>query len=118
VFANVGLTQILKISVPVLTAIYPMAIVLMVLGFLDDFFKGNSYVYLFAMICTALVSILEALGQLGLEFGVLSFLPFYSKGLGWMIPAAVSAVAGCFYGNLRNKGRTKVPARIGDKGKH
>jgi LIVCS family branched-chain amino acid:cation transporter len=115
IFANVGLTQILRISVPVLTAIYPMAIVLMVLGFLDDFFKGNFYVYLFAMICTSFVSILEALGQLGLESSVLSGLPFYSRGLGWNIPAAASAIAGYFYGNLRNKGRTKVFARIRDK---
>ena len=112
IFANVGLTQILRISVPVLTAIYPMAIVLMVLGFLDEFFKGNSYVYLFAMICTSFVSILEALGQFGLESSVLGGLPFYSKGLGWIIPAAVSAIAGCFYGNLKNKGRSKVFARI------
>jgi LIVCS family branched-chain amino acid:cation transporter len=118
IFANVGLTQILKISVPVLTAIYPMAIVLMVLGFLDDFFKGNCYVYLFAMICTSFVSIFEALGQFRLEFSVLNGLPFYSRGLGWIIPAAVSAIAGCFYGNLRNKGRTKISARIGDKEKH
>lgn len=51
IFANVGLTQILKFSVPALTAIYPMAIVLMVLTLLNNFFKGNSYVYLFTMIC-------------------------------------------------------------------
>jgi LIVCS family branched-chain amino acid:cation transporter len=90
----------------------------MVLGFLDDSFKGNSYVYLFAMICTSFVSIFEALGQFGLEFSVLNGLPFYSRGLGWMIPAAVGAIAGCFYGNLRNKGRTKISARIEDKEKH
>lgn len=104
IFANVGLTQILKVSVPALTAIYPMAIVLMVLALLDKFFKGNSYVYLFAMICTSVVSILEALGQCGLKVNILHSLPLYSKGLGWIIPAAVGAIAGFAYGNLRNKG--------------
>ncbi len=38
IFANVGLTQILKFSVPILTAIYPMAIVLMILALLNRFF--------------------------------------------------------------------------------
>lgn len=104
IFANVGLTQILKISVPALTAIYPMAIVLMVLAVLNNFFKGNSYVYLFTMICTSFVSILEALGQFGLKVNILNSLPFYSKGLGWVIPAAVGAIAGFVYGSLRHKG--------------
>jgi LIVCS family branched-chain amino acid:cation transporter len=106
-FANVGLTQILKFSVPVLTVIYPMAIVLMVLALLNNFFKGNSYVYLFTMICTSLVSILEALGQFGLKVNILNSLPFYSKGLGWLIPAAVGAIVGFTYGNLRNKELSK-----------
>jgi LIVCS family branched-chain amino acid:cation transporter len=104
IFANVGLTQILKFSVPVLTAIYPMAIVLMVLALFNNFFKGNSYVYLFTMICTSFVSILEALGQFGLKVDMLNSLPLYSKGLGWIIPAAVGAISGFIYGNLRNKG--------------
>ena len=104
IFANVGLTQILKISVPILTAIYPMAIILMVLALLNNFFKGNSYVYLFAMICTSFVSIFEALGKFGLKINIFNSLPFYSKGLGWIIPAAVGAIAGFIYGKLRNKG--------------
>ncbi len=104
IFANVGLTQILKFSVPILTAIYPMAIVLMILALLNRFFKGNSYVYLFAMICTSFVSISDALGQFGLKINILNSLPFYSKGLGWVIPATVGAIAGFIYGNLRNKG--------------
>ena len=104
IFANVGLTQILKISVPALTAIYPMAIVLMVLALFHKFFKGNSYVYLFTMICTSIISILEALGQFGLKINILNSLPFYSKGLGWIIPATVGAIVGFIYGKLRNKG--------------
>ena len=112
IFANVGLTQILKISVPALTAIYPMAIVLMVLALLNNLFKGNSYVYLFTMICTSLVSILEALGQFGLKINILNSLPFYSKGLGWIIPAVVGALTGFIYGKFNNKGFENIDTGI------
>ncbi|MBM7871252.1 LIVCS family branched-chain amino acid:cation transporter [Clostridium pascui] len=102
-FANVGLTQILKFSVPALTAIYPMAIVLMVLAFTNDFFNGSTYVYLFTMIFTSVVSILDALGQFGLKFDVLNSLPLYSKGLGWIVPALVGALVGFVFGSFSNK---------------
>ncbi len=107
IFSKLVLTQILKFSVPVLTAIYPMAIVLMVLAILDNFFKGNSYVYLFTMLCTSFVSIFDALGQFGIKVNILNSLPFYSKGLGWIVPAAVGAIVGFIYGNLKNKGLSK-----------
>ncbi|NLB20135.1 MAG: branched-chain amino acid transport system II carrier protein, partial [Clostridium sp.] len=98
-FANIGLTQILKISVPVLTAIYPMAIVLMVLALFDKYYQGNSQVYLFAMTLTSFVSISEALGQFGLKLKFLELIPFYSVGLGWIIPSIIGALVGFLYGN-------------------
>ncbi|MCR1899646.1 branched-chain amino acid transport system II carrier protein [Irregularibacter muris] len=103
-FANVGLTQILKFSVPALTAIYPMAIVLMLLALVHRFFQGNIYVYQFSMVCTACISIIDALGEFGLKFDLFNHLPLYSKGLGWIIPAIVGALVGFIYGKLRDKG--------------
>ncbi len=103
VFANVGLTQILKISSPVLTAIYPVAIVLMFLELINPSFKGSPWVYLFSIICTSIISVLDALEQFGLKFAILNYLPLYSKGLGWVLPAVVGALAGFIYKNLRSK---------------
>lgn len=102
-FANVGLSRILKFSVPALTAIYPMAIVLMIISLFDKYFKGNRYVYLFAMIFTSVVSILDALGQFGLKINALNILPFYSNGLGWVVPAIVGIIIGFAYGKIKKK---------------
>ena len=65
ILANMGLTKILIISVPVLTAIYPMAITLIILFFAHNIFKGKSSVYKYSMIFVAFISIIEALKQSG-----------------------------------------------------
>lgn len=103
VFANVGLTRILLFSVPALTAIYPMAIILMVIALFDKYIKNNRFIYLFSMIFTSIISILDAVGQFGLNITVLNYLPLYSKGLGWIIPSIMGAIMGYIYGNIKNK---------------
>ncbi len=93
-FANVGLTKILKISVPILTIIYPMAIVLIVLAFTHNFFKGYRGVYQFSMVFTSIFSILDGLSQFGIKFEFLKYMPLYSEGLVWVIPALAGALLG------------------------
>ncbi len=92
-FANLGLTKILAISVPVLNAIYPIAIMLIVLGCLDKFIKGNSVVYSLTILFTGVVSVVDVLAQAGVNFGsvisVFEKLPLYGDGLGWIVPAIV-----------------------------
>ena len=63
--ANMGLTQILSISVPVLNAIYPIAIMLIVLGMMNRVFTGNAMAYRLTIIFTGVVSVVDALGQVG-----------------------------------------------------
>ena len=78
-----------------------MAIVLMVLALFHNFLPLNTHVYMFAMISTSFVSILDAIGQAGLELSFLEYLPLYAKGLGWVIPAVIGAMLGLFYDNLK-----------------
>lgn len=91
VLANMGLTKILAVSVPVLNAIYPIAIMLIVLAMLDKVFKGSRMVYTCTILFTGVVSVVDALSQAGfnIEFLVNNFekLPLYSQGLGWIVPA-------------------------------
>lgn len=98
VLANMGLTKILAVSVPVLNAIYPIAIMLIVLAMLDKVFMGNKMVYSFTILFTGVVSVVDALSQAGISIGFLvnafSKLPLYSQGLGWIVPAVLGMTLG------------------------
>lgn len=96
--ANLGLSQLIKVSVPVLVAIYPIAIVLILLSFFHDAFSGRHEVYLGSIIATAIVSIADGLKAFGLKLGsieqVYSYIPLYADGIGWLVPALIGAIAG------------------------
>ena len=68
---NLGLSMILSISIPILNAIYPVSIVLILLGLSHDLWKGNRFAYPMTVAGTAAVSIAFALGDAGLPLGVL-----------------------------------------------
>ncbi|WP_053955011.1 branched-chain amino acid transport system II carrier protein [Inediibacterium massiliense] len=96
--ANMGLTKILAVSVPVLIAIYPISIMLIVLSMLDCIFKERFGVYRSTILFTGIVSVVEALSQVGIKLGfftnLCSQLPLYAEGLGWVLPALVGMFLG------------------------
>lgn len=106
VLANLGLTKILAISVPVLNAIYPIAIMLIVLSMLDNLLKESSLVYKFTILFTGVVSIVDALSQVGFKLDfisdLLSKLPLYSQGLGWVVPALFGIILGLLSTIIKN----------------
>lgn len=96
IISNVGLTKILEISVPVLNAIYPVAIVLILLSFAFRDGKKWRSVYVCSIVFTGVISVLLALEQAGvlLLHGALLNLPLYGMGLGWMVPAFLGVIMG------------------------
>ena len=88
VICNQGLTTILSISVPILNAIYPVSIVLIVLGLCHEKIKNNRYVYPLTILGTSVISVVAAIDGLGVYMGpVSSFchaLPLNSLGFGWL----------------------------------
>ncbi|WP_347561905.1 branched-chain amino acid transport system II carrier protein [Clostridium sp. E02] len=98
VISNVGLNKILEISVPVLNAIYPVAIVLILLSFV--FRDGRKWrpVYIFVITFTGIISVSLSLEQAGVYWlkPVLSLLPFYAVHLGWVVPALFGTFLGTF----------------------
>ncbi|WP_349945334.1 branched-chain amino acid transport system II carrier protein [Lacrimispora sp. BS-2] len=100
VISNIGLNRILEVSVPVLNAIYPVSIVLILLSF--GFPDGRKWraVYVCSIGLTGIASVLLSLEQAGLGFlnTGLSMLPFYDIGLGWIGPAIAGLLAGVLAG--------------------
>ncbi|MBP2241420.1 LIVCS family branched-chain amino acid:cation transporter [Cytobacillus eiseniae] len=100
VIANIGLTQLINFSVPVLVIIYPLAIVLIVLSFFDHAFKGSSLVYICALIPTGIISLVDGFNTAGINVSAitdaLSFLPLFAQGIGWIVPAIIGALIGYF----------------------
>ncbi|MGA8943236.1 MAG: branched-chain amino acid transport system II carrier protein [Thermoactinomyces sp.] len=96
--ANVGLTQLIAISVPVLGLLYPVAIVLVMFSFMDSLFRGYRSVYVGGLVGAFLMSFLDIIVK-GNSFmdSVLSWvhhIPLFDQGLGWLIPAILGGVLG------------------------
>lgn len=95
---NQGLNTILSISVPVLDMIYPVSIVLVLLGLFDSKLKNNPYVYPATIAVTGVVSVVYSLNNMNVPLGfvtdLFSALPFFSMGMGW-VTAALATVVVC-----------------------
>ena len=106
---NLGLNAILSISIPILNAIYPVSIVLILLGLLVGE-PRNPWLYPITIAGTAVVSVIYALDGMGLSLGFVTdacrALPLYEAGFCW-VSAAVAMVL-VSYGLLLLK---KQPAK-------
>ena len=104
IISSAGLNKILAVSVPVLNAIYPIAIVLIVLAFLGPLTKRWPAMYPAAILFTGAVSVVYALEQSKFVIPFLTqattFLPGYGAGLGWIVPAFAGMAAGIIYSSV------------------
>ena len=116
---NQGLNTILGISVPVLNMVYPVAIVLIVLGLMNRFYAENTMMYPLTVGAVGAVSVIYAMEDLGVPMGfisaVLSRLPFYSYGMGWVTVALAAAAAAILLGALRKPAAVFMTAKASRK---
>ncbi|MFN7250313.1 MAG: branched-chain amino acid transport system II carrier protein [Anaerobacillus sp.] len=103
--SNLGLNQIISLSIPILVMVYPITIVLVTLAFLHRLFNGKQMVYCGAILFTGLVSIFEGLIMYVKKISYLdTLLPYLENvfaqllfsdlGLAWLIPAFVGGILG------------------------
>lgn len=98
--SNIGLSKIIQFSAPVLYFLYPLSISLILLSLFGRFFGYDRGVFRWVMGFTLIAAVLDLLRVSGIP-GVQGFVawvggwyPFYSIGLGWLIPAFAGLVIG------------------------
>ena len=113
-FANVGLTKIIEFSTPVLMFIYPLAITLILLGLFGSLFGQRASVYRLTTYFTLIAAFFDGLQAspavirdtafaqklLGIAE---QFLPFFSIGMGWILPASIGLILGLLWSLLKKE---------------
>ena len=105
VVSNFGLDAILAFSVPMLTALYPVAICLVIMGMLHRFCDRVPGLWAWVIgvvtVVSVSVSLRDALApQLWIPFDAL---PFAAESMGWVLPALLAAVVGVALGFARRR---------------
>lgn len=95
--ANVGLNDLLAITIPALLIIYPIAIALITVTLARDWLVRPALTMSCVMLPVGFVSVIEGLDAAGLEFIApavqwLSVLPFEQQGLAWIVPGVLGGL--------------------------
>ncbi|MDO5046674.1 branched-chain amino acid transport system II carrier protein [Campylobacter sp.] len=91
--ANFGLTTIIKGSIPVLVAIYPVSIILIILSLINPIIDSSKLVYRCCVYTCVVIGVVNGLDIIGLSIPLLTdfvkTMPFYDSMLGWVVPSIV-----------------------------
>ena len=94
--SNFGLSTIISIAAPILSALYPPLIVLVVMALLDRRIL-NDRIACFGAYAAFIVSLLDTVSSAIPQLQFISSLPFSEYGLAWVIPAVVCGLIGVFF---------------------
>ncbi|MGB6189021.1 MAG: branched-chain amino acid transport system II carrier protein [Aeromonas molluscorum] len=92
--ANVGLAQLISLSIPVLVAIYPVAVALVLVTFLKSYFGRPRLTFRLVLTVAFVFGCLDGLGAAGMKMDAFAFLPLFDKGLAWLLPTLVACGLG------------------------
>ncbi|MGC9403375.1 branched-chain amino acid transport system II carrier protein [Vibrio genomosp. F10 str. 9ZC157] len=96
--ANVGLSQLISLSVPVLFALYPVAIALVVLAFVREKLPNPVVAYRVVVLVALIFALIDAAKVAGLDVSALNMLPLFEVGMGWVLPTFASIICMFFIG--------------------
>lgn len=105
VFANVGVEQIVKLAVPLLVTVYPIAIVLILMSLFDNLIK-NKRAYLGAVYGALFISLFDGISAMGINTSFIekfiNALPLANSGFAWILPALIGALITTKFARRRN----------------
>ena len=90
--SNQGLEQLIKVSIPVLTGLYPLAIVLVVLSLLNRCWNSSALIFRGTMLVTLVFGLVDGLAAAGFSAWIPEFfsrLPLAQQQMGWLLPSSV-----------------------------
>ncbi|SQG16731.1 branched-chain amino acid transport system carrier protein [Streptococcus equi subsp. zooepidemicus] len=90
--ANLGLNAVITFSVPVLTLLYPIVIVMVVIILLNKLVSLSKKGMTLTIGLVALISLMEVLAsqfQQGALTALVALLPFHTVSMGWLVPGLV-----------------------------
>ncbi|NLK63663.1 MAG: branched-chain amino acid transport system II carrier protein [Tissierellia bacterium] len=105
IIANFGLNKIIRLSIPVLMFLYPLAITLIILSLLTPIIKKQKHIYRWTTTLTMIAAFFdfcnalpENIKETEIMYKIIDFahlyLPGFDYGFGWIIPALVGFVIG------------------------
>lgn len=107
--ANLGLTNIITVSIPILLVLYPIAIVLILLSFAHKYFNDSPAVYIGSLTGAAIISMTDGLKQANIPITAIdpyfTYIPLYKDGIGWLFPAIIGGLIGYV---ISKKGKTST----------
>lgn len=92
VVANVGLSELIRISIPVLMTIYPVAIALVIVTLLTNRFHRPEFSHRLVLSVALFFGIFDGLQAAGIDMSLLNFMPLHSEGMAWLLPTALTIV--------------------------
>ncbi|MBE6068748.1 MAG: branched-chain amino acid transport system II carrier protein [Clostridium lundense] len=108
---NFGVDEIVKISVPVLSILYPVAITLILIT-LSKGLSKNNFVLRVSVYTSLIFGIIETLPSIGVNGGFikefLNIIPLSSIGFAWVTPTLLSLVISLFITKGNENGSNKI----------
>ena len=117
--SNLGLSRIIQYTVPALYFIYPLSIVLILLCLIGEHFQFEKKIFQIALYVTAPFALLDAYKALpkellaGIPFHgnmmkLLSHIPLFSIGMGWLIPAVLAFLLSFLFWKMGERKRQHI----------
>jgi len=106
VISNLGLTHLIAISVPVLTAIYPPCIVLVLLSFTLNWWQEAGRIIKPAMAISLVFGVIDGLKASDFSAWVpasLQHLPLSEQNLSWLPPVVLVIIVAAFFDRIKGK---------------
>ncbi|WP_394166521.1 branched-chain amino acid transport system II carrier protein [Photobacterium piscicola] len=107
VVANVGLNMLISLSIPVLFALYPVAIALVALTLIRKWLPNPRLAYRVVLLVSLIFSMIDVAKYLKFDMSLFSSLPMFNYGMAWVLPTVIALVITRFIGGKQSKDENK-----------